>query len=157
GLDAEFPVPSLAERVLIKRVGEGRASRNLVEMPVQSIRCRNEAPRKELLDRTRLQFPGNIGVAKQRRQFTRKCDAAGLTVNVERFLSKPIASKEESTPCAVIDRKRKHTVKTSRQLFAPLPVAVNQNLGIGVRGSESVTCGLEGAAKFDVIVDFAVI
>src|SRR5262245_43174427 len=103
GLEPEFPVPPLANRIIVEEVGQERSSGNLTEMPVQSIGRWNETPSEELLDRTRLQILGNICVTQQGRQFTRKRDTARLTVEVEGLLSEPIAGKEQLAPDRVID------------------------------------------------------
>ena len=51
---------------------------------------------------------------------------------VERLLPKAVTRQEESAPCLIVNGKGEHAVQAIQHPLAPLAVAVEQHLGVGV-------------------------
>ena len=59
-------------------------------------------------------------------------------------------------PPAVIDRKGEHAVESFQKILTPFTVPVQENLGIGMVGLESVTLRLQFSPEIRMVVDLAV-
>src|SRR5262249_57498050 len=72
---------------------------------------------------------------------------------VEGLRAEPVEGKEEIFPILIINRKGKHAVQPFRQSSPPFLVAVDENLGIGVRRAENMTPHHELSPQLQVIID----
>src|SRR5262249_19547850 len=75
---------------------------------------------------------------------------------VEGLRAEPVEGKEEIFPILIINRKGKHAVQPFRQSSPPFFVAVDENLGIGVRRAENMTPPHELSPQLQVIIDLTV-
>jgi hypothetical protein len=89
-------------------------------------------------------------------ELTRKGKEAWAPSVVERLLAEPVARKEELFPILIINRKGKHAVQPFGQSSTPFLVAVDENLGIGVRRAENMTARHELSPQLQVIIDLTV-
>ena len=78
-----------------------------------------------------------------------------FVIIIERLNAKNIACAEQSAGVFIPDGKGEHTAQLAGQLLAPLLVAVQQHLGVTVRG-KGVPGGNQFFAQRLKIVDFAV-
>ena len=75
---------------------------------------------------------------------------------VERLFAEAVARAEEPPVRAVVDDEGPHAVQPLDEAVAPLAVAVEQHLGVGVVGDEFAAARLQLRAEFGVVVDLAV-
>src|SRR5262245_55874163 len=95
-------------------------------------------------------------MADKATELTRKGKEAWAPSVVERLLAEPVAGKEELFPILIINRKGKHAVQPFRQSSTPFLVAVDENLGIGVRRAKNMTPRHELGPQLQVIIDLTV-
>src|SRR5262249_7435184 len=67
-----------------------------------------------------------------------------------------VAAAEETVLRAVENDEGPHAVEALDEAVAPLAVAVEEDLGVGMVGDESATMHLQLRAEVGVVVDFAV-
>ena len=73
----------------------------------------------------------------------------------QRLLAEPVAGEQQAPLPQVANRKREHAVEVIDAVVAVLFVGVNDRFGVGL-GAELMAAGLELAAQFAVVIDFAV-
>ena len=96
------------------------------------------------------------GQDRKRRQLRRKGDASVALAVQKRLFAEPVARQEQRLIATVRDAEREHAHESPQQVRAPLGVAVQQDLGVGLRG-EGSAARLELGAKRLEVVDFAVV
>ena len=120
------------------------------------VRCRDERMGEKL-------DPGNFRLVawrkrmlEERGQLRGEGKGAVSMKIVEGLFSKAVASQKK-TPCAgIINGKRPHAIESGKHPLPPFAPCVEQDFGIRVVCGENVSLGEEFAAKFRVIVDFAI-
>ena len=107
------------------------------DLPVKGGRRRNIPVGKILLQAPRMDAGRDHRVAYQGAQFRGKGEGPVLEGIEEGFFPEAVATEEKLPPLPVVKGEGPHAVQTGRQLPAPLPVTVEQHLGIGVVGEEN--------------------
>ena len=74
----------------------------------------------------------------------------------ERLLPETVTRQKENSPPLVVNGEGKHAVQAFQHALAPLPVALEQDLRVGMVGLKAVPPGLQFRAEIGVIVDLAV-
>jgi len=75
---------------------------------------------------------------------------------VQRLDAHAVPGQQDALAPAVEDREREHPVQALDHSLAPLLIAMNEHLGVGL-GGERVPCGDQLGAKVEVVVDLAVL
>ena len=75
-------------------------------------------------------------------QFGGKNKAAIVGIIKERLFSEPVTREKDFFFGAIINRERPHPIEFFQQAWAPFPVSIEQNLGIGMICFKTVTSGL---------------
>ncbi|OPZ19522.1 MAG: hypothetical protein BWZ10_00922 [candidate division BRC1 bacterium ADurb.BinA364] len=74
---------------------------------------------------------------------------------IQRLLAHSIARAKQTRPRRVVEAERKHSIEPAQALFAHLFIQMGHGFGIRTR-AKPMSPALEFAAKFAIIVDFAV-
>ena len=75
---------------------------------------------------------------------------------IERLLPEAVTRQKESAPRLVVNGESEHAVQAIQHPVAPLTVAVEQDLGVGVIRLEEVPFGLQFPTEIGMVVDLTV-
>ena len=131
-------------------------ARQLGNVLVEGVGSGNETVREVLTQRTVIDDPIDARMLKQRAQFRGETEKSVAHRIVKRLLAEAVSGEEQPAPRAVVDRECEHAVQPHGKTFAPLLVAVDQHLGIGVVGPEHVSFCDQRLSQLEVVVDFTV-
>ena len=92
---------------------------------------------------------------KQGLGLRRKCDPLAIVEPVDRLDAEPVTPHQQGLARAVPDGEPEHAVQAFDKTLAPLRVAVQHNLAVGL-GVKVVTVRLQFAAQLAKVVDLAV-
>ena len=92
---------------------------------------------------------------EQRLDLGGEVDAVRVLVQEERLLAEAVAGEEEPVARRVPDREGEHAAQVAHDLVAPMLVAAQQHLGVGVE-REAVAAGVELLTQLAEIVDLAI-
>ncbi len=74
----------------------------------------------------------------------------------KRLFAKAVARGEQPAARTIPDDEREHAVQSRGEVLAPLLIAVDQDLGVGMVAAEDMTRGEKLGAQFCLVVDLAV-
>jgi hypothetical protein len=127
------------------------AGRQLAHLAEDRERRRHRVEREERLERVEVDL-----AARQRAQLRRESELVAAGAVVERLDPEAVAREHEPLPRRVPERDCEHAAQPSREVEAPLLVAVDEHLGVAVR-REAMAVALEPVAQLGVVVDLAVL
>src|ERR1017187_578787 len=132
------------------------AARQLMDIFKDAVRRGDIAVAKVLLQCPAGESVVDAGMGAQGRKFGAEDECAILRGIEEGFLAEAVAAAEKAAPGAVVDDEGPHPVAAGGKAGVPLPVAVEQDLGVGVVGQEPVAARDELGAKLGKIIDLTV-
>jgi hypothetical protein len=119
-------------------------------------RGRRRQEREVVVDGARLDVGRDIRMPEQRLDLRREQEARARPGEVERLDPDTVARQDQAALLRVPDPDREHAVDALEHRGAPLLVAVDDHLGVGVVGLEDVAAGEQLLAQRQVVVDLAV-
>ena len=131
------------------------ARSQLVDALVERSRARGDEIREVLGNRVRFYCGLDQGVCQERFDFRGKQKAPVGLRPVERLLTNPVASEEESFPSRVPDGKGEHSVEVIDAPFTVKLIKSDDDFGVTI-GPKGYASFLQRASERWVVVDFAV-
>ena len=119
-------------------------------------RARHRAPHEVVVGPPQVQARLQERRVQHRRLFRREHKGLVVEQIEKRLDAEAVAGGEESAALNVEDREAPHAVEALEAGLAPLGIACEQHLGVGL-GMKSMTAALQLASKVAVVVDLAVI
>ena len=107
------------------------------------------------IERLFVELAGNCRIAEERLDLAPEGQPVLAEVVVDRLLAQAVAGEEEPALVPVPDGEGEHPAQPLGKLFAPLFVAVDQDLGVAV-ALEDVALGDELPLEIEEVVDLAV-
>jgi len=154
-VDAQLPVALHLDAAAGGVEHEARGRRKFLYARQYGARRGYVFEREILGERVAIDLARHRRMLEERRQRRGEREARAVDVIVERLLAEAIAREEEPAQARVPQREGEHTVELAHAVGAPLPVRVQDALGVGARG-EAMPERLEARAQIREVVHLAV-
>ena len=110
-----------------------------------------------MVEGRRLDRARDGGVGQDRLDLGREPEDAAMAAEIEGLDADPVARQRQHFPGRVPDGESEHAVEAFQQAVdSPFPVAVNEDLGVGMIGAKSVAGVLQLAPKRKMVIYLAV-
>jgi len=110
-----------------------------------------------MVEGRRLDRARDGGVGQDRLDLGREPEDAAMATKINGLDADPVARHRQHVPGRVPDGESEHAVEAFQQTVdPPFPVAVNEDLGVGMIGAKSVTGVFQLAPERKMVVDLAV-